>query len=333
MRSGPVVRAMLLLVFAMLLLPLMDTAAKSLSTDYDLAPASVGLGRFAGQFTFVLLGIALSRTILTRRLQPDRPRPTLMPARPLIHMVRGALHGGGSMLFFVAVKYMPLADTIAVFFIEPMILLALSALFLGEYVGWPRRIASAIGFCGALLVVQPSYELFGAVALLPLLAALMFAVYLLITRRFSAGEHPVTMQLWSAAGGMITIGACIVLGELLGGVDYRFTLPNLRDEIALIAVMGVISTASHIAVVMAYQLAPASVLAPFSYLEIVSATIFGYVVFDEFPGGLQWVGIVIIVGTGFFIFLRERHLELQPAPVGDARVTPTTDVDDAGWAG
>jgi drug/metabolite transporter (DMT)-like permease len=233
------------------------------------------------------------------------------------------------MLFFVAVKYMPLADTIAVFFIEPMLLLALSAVFLGDHVGWPRRIASAIGFCGALLVVQPSYELFGPVALLPLLAALMFAFYLLITRRFGAGEHPVTMQLWSATGGMITIGLCILIGELAGAQDYRLTMPDLTEEIALIAVMGLISTVAHITIVIAYQLAPASVLAPFSYLEIVTATIFGYLVFNDFPGGLQWIGILIIVSTGLFIFFRERQLELRPAPVGDARATSLVDLDDA----
>ncbi|NCG37007.1 MAG: EamA family transporter [Actinobacteria bacterium] len=327
MQSGPVVRAMMLLAGAMALIPLMDTAAKSLSTDYDLAPASIGFGRFAAQFIFVFLGIALSRSILGRRIQPGRPRPTLIPARPLIHLVRGALHGGGSMIFFVAVKYMPLADTIAVFFIEPMLLLALSAVFLGDHVGWPRRIASVIGFCGALLVVQPSYQLFGAVALLPLLAALMFATYLLITRRYGAGEHPVTMQLWSATGGMVTIGVCIVVGELVGALDYRLTVPNLGEEIALLALMGIVSTAAHITIVIAYQLAPASILAPFSYLEIVSATIFGYLVFDEFPGGLQWVGISIVVATGLFIFLRERMLELRPTPIGDARAAPTTDLD------
>ena len=328
MQSGPVVRAMVLLVAAMALIPLMDAAAKSLSTNYDLAPASIGFGRFAAQFVFVFLGIALSRSILAQRIQPDRPRPTLLPMRPFIHLVRGALHGGGSMIFFVAVKYMPLADTIAVFFIEPMLLLALSAVFLGDHVGWPRRIASVIGFCGALLVVQPSYELFGAVALLPLLAALMFATYLLITRRYGAGEHPVTMQLWSATGGMITIGVCIVIGELVGAFDYRLTLPNLGAAIALLALMGVVSTVAHITIVIAYQLAPASILAPFSYLEIVSATIFGYLFFNEFPGGLQWVGISIVVATGLFIFFRERTLELRPAPVGDARAAPTTGLDD-----
>ena len=84
---------------------------------------------------------------------------------------------------------------------------------------------------------------------------------------------------------------------------------------------------SDITIVIAYQLAPASVLAPFSYLEIVSATIFGYLVFNEFPGNLQWLGITIIVSTGLFIFFRERQLELRPAPLGDARAAPTTDLD------
>ena len=302
---------MTLLVIAMTLIPLMDAAAKSLSTDYDMAPASVAFGRFFVQALIIgVIILALSRRLISR-VEPARVKPTVV----WVHLARGAFHGGASMSFFIAVKYMPLADTIAVFFVEPMIVLLLSALFLGEVVGWPRRIASEIAFIGALFVIQPSYELFGPVSLLPLLAAFLFAMYLLFTRRFGSEEHPVTMQLWSSFGAMTAIGTVIIVGDLLGALDLRATIPNRPPEFLLLGAMGLISAVAHLLVVLAFRSAPASVLAPFNYLEIVTATIFGYLVFDEFPGGLQWTGIAIIVTTGLFIFFRERWLELEPTRV------------------
>lgn len=301
MPSAPIARAMGLMAFAMVLVPLMDVIAKHLG-EGAMAPGSVALGRFVAQLG-ILLGVV---TALHRR---PGAQPRFRPAAPRVHLTRGALHGGSSLAFFVSVKYMPVADAIAVFFVEPMILLGLSALFLGEVVGWPRRIAAVIGFLGALLVVQPSYELFGPVSLLPLLAALLFAGYLAVTRRFADDEHPLTMQIWSAMGASALISIALVVGELAGFTDYQFTLPATRNAVGFVLLIGLISSMAHIAVVIAFSFAPASVLAPFNYLEIVSAVLFGYLVFQDFPGGLQWIGISIIVATGVFIYLRERHLE------------------------
>ncbi|MGI9606195.1 MAG: DMT family transporter [Acidimicrobiales bacterium] len=305
MRIGPVAQAMTLLVIAMALIPLMDAFAKLLSTDHAIAPASVATGRFVVQ-SAILFGV-FTALLLTRH----RRRPSMRPTVTWVHLTRGALHGTATLLFFVAITYMPLADAIAVFFVEPMILLALSALFLGETVGWPRRIAAVVAFGGAILVIQPSYELFGAVSLLPLLTAGLFATYLLFTRKYGTSEHPLTMQLWSGLGGIAVGSVFIVVGELIGASDYQLTIPSSQDAIVLLAGVGVVSTVSHLMIVVAFTMAPASVLAPFNYLEIVTATLFGHLVFDEFPGALQRVGIIVIVATGLFIFYRERALELE----------------------
>jgi len=291
---------MMLLVVAMVLIPVMDTIAKELS-NRDLAPASVAFGRFAAQ-TIVIAGVFIVWHFIG-------DRPNHRATRPWPNLLRGALHGSATMMFFVAIKYMPLADTIAIFFIEPMILLGLSALFLKEFVGWPRRIASLIAFGGAILVIQPSYELFGAVSLLPLAAAFLFAVYLLVTRWVSIDEHPLTMQLYSGIGAMIAIGPVLVFGDAVGSTDYSITVPSTSGLLLAVLAMGLVSTAGHVMVANAFKLAPASVLAPFSYLEIVTATIFGFVFFGDFPGGLQWIGTAIIVSMGILIFLRERQLE------------------------
>ncbi len=303
---------MALLVVAMSFIPLMDAFGKLLSTRHDIAPASVALGRFGVQIVWLLLtfgGLALARRGSVRLRRQAVLAPSLRPSRIDVHLLRGALHGSASLLFFVAVTYMPLADAIAVFFVEPMILIALSALFLREQVGWPRRVAAVVGFGGALLVIQPSYALFGPVSLLPLATATLFACYLLVTRRFSVDDHPLTMQLWSGTGATATTLAFIAVGEVVGAGDYQFTLPSTSTAVWLFLGIGAISAFAHIVIVIAFSLAEASVLAPFNYLEIVTATFFGFVVFDDFPGSLQWVGIAVIVATGLFIFFRERKLE------------------------
>lgn len=303
MIAGPIARGMSLLVGAVTLIPLMDAIAKSLTND-GMAPASVALARFGSQTIVLLAVFAFAHGVVH-----DGQEATLRPRRLWIHLIRGGLHGASSLTFFVALKYMPLADTIAVFFVEPMILLVLSALFLGEVVGWPRRVAAIVAFGGALLVIQPSYELFGAVALLPLLAALFFALYLMFTSKFATQDHPLTMQLWSGIGASILIGGVLAVGEVAGATDYQVTRPPDLGAVGLIAVIGLVSSVAHLMVVLAFRLAPASVLAPFNYLEIVTATVFGYVLFDDFPGGLQWTGIGIIVAMGLFVFVRERALE------------------------
>ncbi|MFT7474166.1 MAG: drug/metabolite transporter (DMT)-like permease [Verrucomicrobiales bacterium] len=292
---------MLLLAGAMVLIPIMDAIAKELA-NLGMAPASVAFGRFVAQTMVILAVFAIwSRSGNAPNIRPN----TLWP-----NLVRGSLHGGATMMFFVALKYMPLADTIAIFFIEPMVLLLLSSIFLKEVVGWPRRIASLIAFGGAILVIQPSYELFGAISLLPLASACLFAFYLLVTRWVGAGnEHPLTMQLYSGIGAMLAIGPIIIIGEGFGSVDYSISIPTTSGMFMALLAMGFVSSAGHVMVASAFSLAPASVLAPFNYLEIVTATLFGFVFFGDFPGGVQWLGTGIIVSMGFAIFLRERQLE------------------------
>ena len=199
MITAPVARAIALFMVAISIIPIVDAVAKTLSTRHDISPVTVTLLRFVAQ-TIVILAIFVVVTAFQRKRPFDDVRPPLPSPRATMiaaNIGRGLLHGGATMFFFIALKYMPLADTIAVFFVEPMIVLLLSAVFLGEFVGWPRRIASVVAFAGALLIIQPSYALFGPVSLLPLLAALCFALYFIITRRLTQQDHPLTMQLLS----------------------------------------------------------------------------------------------------------------------------------------
>jgi drug/metabolite transporter (DMT)-like permease len=182
----------------------------------------------------------------------------------------------------------------------------MSALLLGEKVGWRRWIAIAVGFCGALLVIRPNFATIGPVSLLPLVTATTFAVYLMLNRVLAARDTSLVMQY--SAG----IGACLVtlVAFALSGVfeiaELRWTPPSTPMAFVLLAAVGLISTFGHLAIVSAFRLAPASLLAPFQYFEIVSGAIFGYLVFSEVPDLGKWTGFAIIIASGLYLLHRER---------------------------
>ena len=171
------------MVAAMLFAPLMDAIAKSLATQSDVSPATVTFGRFVVQSIFLGLFVAVAWM-----------KGAMKYVLSWMNILRGMLMGLAAMLFFTAIKYMPLADAIAVFFVEPLIVMLMSSVFLGEKVGWRRVTAAIIGFGGAIIVIRPSYELFGAVSLLPLCTAFLFSVYLILTRISGSNQEPLVMQ-------------------------------------------------------------------------------------------------------------------------------------------
>ena len=285
---------MLLMTLAMLVVPLMDVLAKWLSAT--IAPGQVAWGRFFFQ-TLLLLPIML----VTRR-------PIRTPQLRL-HILRGALIAIATLLFFWAIKYLPVANAIAIFFIEPLLLTLLSALFLGETIGIRRLGAVVIGLVGALIVIRPNWQSFGWAAVLPLGTAFCFAGYLALTRH-AAKEDAFTTQLWGGGFAAIILSLGLVAGSASGIDVLTFRLPALGIWSILLAV-GAIAAISHVLIAAAFRKAPAGILAPFQYLEIISATAFGYIFFGDFPDILTWLGTAIIVGAGCYVFFRERQLSRQ----------------------
>lgn len=298
------IRGMAIMAFSMALLPLMDTIAKWLATTGSLSPGQVTFFRFALQALFA--GALVVATGGIARLRPARLWPNLL---------RGLLIGSASLCFFTAVKYMPLADAIAVFFVEPMILTMLSGLFLKEPVGWRRWSAVVVGFAGALIVIQPSFALFGPVSLLPLGTATLFAVYMLLNRRLSRQDSLLLMQCLAGLGGIVATGLGLAAGLAFGIGDLAPGLPARAFDWVLILALGLLATFGHLFVVAAFRHAEASLLAPFQYIEIVSATIAGLVIFGDFPSPSKWVGITVIVASGLYTFWRESRRRAGPVPV------------------
>jgi drug/metabolite transporter (DMT)-like permease len=289
-------RGIALMVAAMTVLPTMDVMAKLLGQV--MPPLEVTLARFAVQAALAAAAaLALGRPSI------------LLPPRFALHVARGLCLAGSTLAYFSAIKVMPIPDTLGIFFVEPMILTALSSVILGERVDWRGWGAVITGFAGALLIIRPSWAAFGVYAVLPLGAAVLFAFYLLLTRMLSITGSMLAAQFVTGMAGAVALTACLLLTTALGVPGAAARLPAGIEWLFLTGIGGV-SFLCHGLVVLAFQRAPATVLAPFSYLEIVSATALAYAVFSNFPAPATWLGIAVISASGIYIARRERRLRL-----------------------
>lgn len=283
-----------LMVLSVLLSPVIDIFAKLAVTS---VPA-VEITFFRSLFQMiVLLPMVLLRGTLF----------DLTWKRAGLHALRGLLAAIVMITFVTTLSVMEVADAIAIFFVEPIILTILGSIFLKETIGWRRYTACAIGFGGALLVIQPSMQEVGPIALLPVVSAFALALFLLITRLSSQSEDPWSMQVHAGFWGALFTGLLLALGSGSGIAMIEPVMPDF-DNSLFIAGAGAAATVSGVLGVYAYRAAPASTLAPLQYLEIVSATILGWWVFGDLPDALKWLGIAIIIGSGLYIIWRERRI-------------------------
>lgn len=286
---------MAMFALAMLIVPLMDAGAKYLGES--LAPFFIALLRYAVQTTLLVLFVkAIGRNILpgTRAYWPQ-----LALAGFMLAMAIGTL--------FVALQYLPLANTVAIFFVEPLILTVFSAWFLGEKVGWHRTGAVIVGLIGAMVVLRPNVALYGWPTLLPLVCATGFAGTMIVFRQLSNKLDILRIQTLSGAFATFFLALTILVTNVFGVRGFEVTMPTAFEWWLLVGI-GMIATFGQTLITMAVKFAEASAVAPFQYLEIVGATILGYLLFDEFPDRLTILGTAIILLAGFYIIHRERRL-------------------------
>ncbi len=219
--------------------------------------------------------------------------------------LRSFLHCTSMFAMFSALQYMPLADTVAIAFVMPFIMLLLSWWFLNEEIG-PRRIAACgVGFIGTLLVVQPSFAAVGAVALLPLIVALGFALFMLVTRLISQDVDPMAMQVFGGVQVTLVLLPVMLVGGAFGWDGFSMAIPGANVGL-LIVVAGIFGSAAHLFMTMSLRYAPAATVAPMQYLEIPFATLVGWMVFGDLPNGLAALGIAITIGAGLYVIYREQ---------------------------
>lgn len=294
----PLLGILLMLGFCVLA-PMQDTMAKMLGSIIPLV--TLLFARFSIQ-AVLLVPLCLATG---RRLR--LPKGTIVLA-----WVRAGLHILGIGAMFTALQHLPLADAVAIAFVMPFIMLLLGWWFLGESVG-PRRIFGClVGFAGTLLVVQPAFNEVGWPALLPVFVALIFALYMLLTRKMAKDVDPIALQ---AVSGFMSSFLLLPIAALLWWMDMALLPPQMPEgRIWLLLVgIGVLGTAAHLMMSWSLRYAPSTTLAPMQYLEIPVATFFGWLAFGDIPNGLAAVGIMITIGAGLYIIWREQATQ---APSG-----------------
>ncbi len=299
--------AYLLMAFGMLTIPIMDVIAKVLTVN-GMPGTQVAFARFIGQGLFTLALLPLAILFLPKLFahgSPSAEQSTLLRtladlrgAWTATNLARGVALAGATACFFVGLGTLPLPASAAILFLAPLILTLLGRIVLKEPLT-VRRVALCIaGFPCVLLIVRPGFDGLGWDALYPLAAAFLFAIYFLLTRMASGQGSPLSMHVIAAASGTLVLALWLYAGVSISD-NMSIVWPTQASSWVALASLGIISTIAHMAIIVAFARAPASVLAPLNYLEIVSATTLSFMVFGTLPDEWTVVGAVLIMAIGY----------------------------------
>ena len=228
----------------------------------------------------------------------------------ILHFIRALLIITATSLFFSAIKFMPIADALAIFLVNPFLMILLSRLFLKEKISKSRIFACVFGFFGALLIIKPSYSLFGVVCLFPLGTAFSYSIYMILTRHMTKVIHPIPMQFFTGLAAVFIMCTLLFIFHDKSFKPLTIVWPDFVNFLFLIGV-GITATISHIFVVYGLRLIPASTAAPILYFEIVVAALLGYFIFSDFPDLIALTGIIIIVFAGLYISIYENFFSKE----------------------
>ncbi|MGG5811693.1 DMT family transporter [Falsiroseomonas sp. CW058] len=215
---------------------------------------------------------------------------------PGLQVLRAVGVAGSAIFFILALRHLPLAEATAINFVSPAFITALSVVFLGEVVGWRRWSALCVGLLGALIVIRPGTDAFQVAALLPIASSAFWAMAAVVTRRMAGVDATTTTLAWTAGVGFLLLTLLLPFGVQVP------TWPQLWLGLAI----GLVSSVAQWLVVLAYRVAPASVLAPFSYVQLITSGLLGLVVFGAVPDRWTLVGALVIAASGLYTAHRER---------------------------
>ena len=274
-----------LIVGAVLCFTLLDATVKYLAARYPI-PLLVW-ARYGVQLVVILVW-----------LLPQMGMRLFRTPRMRMQLVRGAILPLSSLCFFSALKFLPLAEATAINYGTPILVVILAVAFLGERMTRPRIALVLAGIAGMFLIVRPGSVVFQGAALLALGSAVFYGTFQILTRML-AGEDSRVLLFYPALIGTL------LMTVLLPWLGIGYEMP--WSDVVFIGVAGLLGTVGHFLFILAFQRAPASALTPFTYMQLVWATLIGWIAFGNFPDAWTLAGMAVIGGSGLLITLHERR--------------------------
>ncbi|MFI5002836.1 MAG: DMT family transporter [Reyranellales bacterium] len=261
-----------------------------------LFPVMGGFAKFLGESGYNSLQVSWARAFghiifMLAFFVPRFGLRMLRTRHPVIQLLRSTMLFASNATNFLAITFIPLAKSASISLMAPLMVVPLAWLMLGERTTVARLTPLAIGFVGVMVVIRPGTELFHWASLLVLLSAACYAIYQVLTRRISGGDAPETSAIYSSLVG--AFGMLLVL-------PFIWKTPHGLRDITYFCGMGVLGALGHYFVARALTHAPANIVAPFQYMQLIGSVAVGYVFFGDFPDVLGWVGAAIIVGAGLY---------------------------------
>jgi drug/metabolite transporter (DMT)-like permease len=271
------------MLIAMAVLPLIDVCAKYLG-QLGVPIAQMVWGRF-------FFGAALTLPFALK----VGGRSAFLPTHPILQASRAVLLICGTAFFFFALRYLPIADTLAIYFIQPILITALSPLILNETVGLRRWMTVCIGFVGVMIIIRPGLQTINPGVFFALAAGFVSALYILLTRHLTASVSPILTTFQT---------------NLFGAVFLTLAMPFVWSSVGLhqwllLIALGFFAVLGHYFITKAYNIGEASLLSPLGYTEMINAVIFGWYFFGDFPDVYTFVGVAILMGCAIYISTRE----------------------------
>ena len=278
-------KGVLFFIIAIFFISVVDTICKSFTKE--LHAIQLVWGYFVGinlvlWIVFFFKGEKLSELRKTNRLQLQIFRPAL-----LVCSISS---------LFVGLTYLPIAEATAIGFVAPLFITALSVPILKEKVGIHRWSAVIVGLIGVIIIIRPGSDLWHFASIMPLLGAIFFALFQILTRLLSITENTYTTLFFTGLGGLIW--SSII-------VPFVWVSPS-QTHIIIFLLTGVLGALAHLCMISAFDRTEASLLAPYNYTKLIWVAILGYLIFDDIPNHNMWIGAAVIVSAGFYIIYRER---------------------------
>ncbi|KPK32902.1 MAG: hypothetical protein AMJ66_06185 [Betaproteobacteria bacterium SG8_40] len=285
-------RGIALIVAAVFMFSAMDTLAKfMLRSDYP-----IGALIWARYAVHLIVTVAL--------LWPRMGSRLFRAKRPGLQLARGLLLVASTLSFYTALRYLPLAEAAAISFVGPVMTTLLAGWLLHERASARQWIAVLLGFAGVLIIIRPGGALFTPAAVFPLLTAVLFSVYQIVTRRMSGHDHAYTTLFYTALVGGIVTSAALPLS---------WQTPTVLQAVMMFG-MGVLGGYGHYLLIRAVEHASPAALAPFSYSQLLWSTLLGYIAFRDFPDAGSFLGMAVVVTAGLLAL----NWKQMRTPPGDA---------------